>query len=223
MKRRNVTSLDQSKGLKARMQREAAAKKSKDAKDAVKKSSFTVEDKIRNKIEKVKRWEKANPGLTWSNPEHETKEPKIYIPKEMLQSKVYRSLSRVGMLLLQDFFAKRIMKRAGKKRWLCENNGEIIYSYTEALEKGFSRDHFRNGIDELQAKGFLDITHKGQGGRKPAKGCGDCTKYWIDDRWKEYGSDDFKPARKPRKKDERKGRGWSVFWKAKTKKVTANE
>ena len=38
----------------------------------------------------------------------------------------------------------------------------------------------------------------------------DVSKYWIDDRWKKYGTDDFKPPRKPRKKDARQGRGWAL-------------
>ena len=66
-------------------------------------------------------------------------------------------------------------------------------------------------IDELQQKGFIDITHQGKGGRKPANGTGDVSLYWIDDRWKEYGTNDFRPPRNPRIKDNRKGRGWALY------------
>ena len=171
----------------------------------------SIEENIKKKIAKVKRWKEANPGASWENPDIETAEPKIYISKEMLESGVYRGLSRVAMLLLQDFLAKRIMKQASKKKWFVENNGNIIFPVREAVEKGFSNKQFRDGIDELQTKGFLDIAHQGKGGRKPLKGMADCSKYWIDNRWKEYGTDDFKPARKPRKKDKRQGRGWALL------------
>ena len=177
----------------------------------IKRKPFSIEQKINNQISKVARWQEANPGLSWVNPNIETKEPKIYIPKEMLKSSVYRSLSRVAMLLLQDFLAKRIMKQAGKKKWFVENNGNIIFPVREAVLKGFSQSQFRDGIDELQKRGFLDITHLGKGGRKPLKGNADCSKYWLDDRWKKYGADDFKPARKPRRKDKRQGRGWALL------------
>jgi len=171
----------------------------------------TIEENIKRKIAKIKRWEKANPGLCWFNQEYAEDEGKIYITKELLKSSAYRSLSRVAMLLYQDFLSKRIMKQVGKKRWVCENNGNIVFPFSEALEKGYSENQFRNGIDELQSKGLLDITHQGKGGRKPLKGMADVSKYWIDDRWKEYGTDDFKPARNPRKKDTRQGRGWALM------------
>ncbi len=104
------------------------------------------------------------------------------------------------------------VKRNKHKTWKCENNGEIVFTYSEALAKGYSRQQFVNGIDELQAKGFIDITHQGTGGRKPNNGAGDYTTYWIDDRWEDYGTDDFKPARNPRKKDTRKGQGFGYIW-----------
>ena len=171
----------------------------------------TVADVVREKIERAAKWRKENP---WCSPEYPQDEAKIYITKELLESKAYRSLSRCAMLIYQDFLAKREMvpiKRNRKKVWVINNNGEIIYTYSEAKEKGFSSDQFRNGIDELQQKGLIDITHQGKGGRKPAKGAGDVSKFWIDDRWIEYGTDEFRPPRKPRRKDERKGRGWAAY------------
>ena len=171
----------------------------------------TIPERIKKKSAKIAKWEAENPGQSWSNPLHEENEPKIYLTKEMLESGVYRGLSRVAMLLLQDFLAKRIMKQASKKKWFCENNGKIIFPFGEAVEKGHSRNQFRNGIDELQAKGFLDITHQGKGGRKPLKGLSDCSTYLIDDRWKKYGTSEFKPAKNPRQKDKRQGRGWALI------------
>jgi hypothetical protein len=174
----------------------------------------TVVDAVREKIEKVSKWEKENPGLSWCNPDYPEDEGKIYITKELLESKPYRSLSRCAILIYQDFLAKREMvqiRRNRKKVWVINNNGEIIYSYSEAEENGFSSDQFRNAIDELQYKGFIDIKHQGKGGRKPPKGTGDVSKYWIDDRWRDYGTDEFRTPRNPRKKDKRKGRGWAAY------------
>ncbi len=174
----------------------------------------TVDEDIEAKINKCEKWKAANPGLRWSNPELPENEGKIYITRELLKSSAYRSLSRVAMLVYQDFLSKRILKRINRnkrKLWECENNGNIIFPYSEAEEKGFLRKQFRDGIDELQEKGLIDITHQGRGGRKPQKGTGDVSTYWIDDRWKKWGTDDFKPPRKPRKKDQRKGRGWAIY------------
>jgi hypothetical protein len=170
--------------------------------------TVTVEENIRQRIEGRKKWKEANPGLDWYNPEIRNDDPKIYITKELLESVAYRSLSRVAMLLYQDFLAKRIFERV-RKRWVFENNGNIAFPFREALEKGYSKNQFRNAIDELQLKGLIDIKHQGRGGRKPLNGTSDMSLYWIDNRWEDYGTENFKPARNPRRKDTRHDRGWA--------------
>jgi hypothetical protein len=177
----------------------------------------TVTEVVREKIEKAAKWREAN---SWCNSEYPQDEAKIYITKELLESEAYRSLSRCALLIYQDFLAKREMvaiKRNRKKVWVINNNGEIIYPYSEAEEKGFSRQQFIKSIDELQQKGLIDITHQGKGGRKSAKGTGDVSKYWIDDRWLDYETEDFRLPRNPRVKDERKDRGWSLYHAQKNK------
>lgn len=175
----------------------------------------TIAENIQNRSANIQRWKEANPGLSWCSQEYREDEEKIYISKELLNSIAYRSLSRCAFLVYQDFLAKRLMikiKRGKDKVWTIQNNGEIIYPYQEAEQRGFSRQQFRDAIDELQQKGLIDIAHTGKGGRKPAKGStGDATRYWIDDRWINYGTENFKPARNPRNKDTRKNRGWSLI------------
>ena len=176
----------------------------------------TVSEAVDEKIKRRAKWQDANPGLKWSNPEHPEDEPKIYISKELLKSSAYRSLGKVAMLVYQDFLSKRILKRINRNKrkvWICENNGNIIYPYLEAEENGFSRVQFRDAIDELQDKGLIDITHQGRGGRKPLRGTGDVSLYWIDDRWKKWGTNEYRPPRKPRKRDSRKDRGWALYHK----------
>jgi hypothetical protein len=176
------------------------------------KKALTIDESINRKIEKAKKWEAANPGQSWVNATHLIDEEKIYITRDLLASKAYRSLSRVSFLVYQDFLAKRIMIKDRRKRiWRVGNNGELVYPYREAVKNGFSRKQFRNAIDELQKKGLIDITHRGRGGRTPKEGEGDFTTYWIDDRWMEYGTDDFRQPRKPRTKDGRKDRGFALL------------
>ncbi|WP_419661496.1 hypothetical protein Dvar_19290 [Desulfosarcina variabilis str. Montpellier] len=151
-------------------------------------------------------------------------ETKVYLRKEMIRSPAFRSLSRVSLLVLMDFMCKRWMAKAGseqtrdggkRKKWVCNNNGKIKYAYSVAKENGISRVQFRNAIDELQTKGFIDITHMGKGGRKPANGEGDSTTYLIDDRWREFDPETKKstiPPRKPRQKDNRMDRGFQKYW-----------
>ena len=101
---------------------------------------------------------------------------------------------------------EQVKSKSRSSDWIIRNNGEIVYPYSEAEKKGIGRREFRNAIDELIEKGFLDITHQGSGGRS-----GDMTKYFIDDRWKDDGTPSFRSAKNPRRKDHRKGRGWSAY------------
>ena len=134
----------------------------------------------------------------------------ICFDKDILRSKAFRSLSKWSFLAYMDFLRKRQMEKVKNKNrspeWVIKNNGDIVYPYLEAENKGIGRREFRNAIDELIEKGFLDIAHQGSGGRS-----GDMTKYFIDDRWKGYGTPSFQSARNPRKKDSRKGKGWAAF------------
>ena len=187
----------------------------------------TAREQAQQRVENKAKWLDANPGSggleefvrwvsQWVSQEYKKDEPKIYLEKELIDSPAYRSLSRIAILIYLDFLGKRFLKqvkRDKKRVWVIENNGDIKYPYTEAVDRGISKKKFVKAIDELQQKGLLDITHQGKGGRKPAKGTGDVTTYWIDDRWKKYGTDDFRPPRNPRKKDTRKGQGFELIWK----------
>lgn len=174
----------------------------------------TIEEKIKAKSRLIGKWEEANPGLSWFDSEINEDEPKIFITKELLESKAYRSLSKAAMLIYQDFLAKRVLKQIRRKKekiWVIVNNGELIYPYLEAEKKGLSRQTFSKAISELQQKGLIDITHRGKGGRKPAKGTGDVTTYMMDTRWRDYETDDFRPPRKLKVKDTRQDRGFALL------------
>ncbi len=141
---------------------------------------------------------------------------KIWFEKELLRSPAFRSLNKWSMLVYFDFLRKRQMEPVKQAKrsdeWIIKNNGEIVYPYSEAEHKGIGRREFRNAIDELMEKGFLDIAHLGSGGR-----AGDMTMYFIDNRWKNYGTSSFRPAKNLRKKDTRQGRGWTAFHAKKKK------
>ena len=122
----------------------------------------------------------------------------VVLEKRLLKSKAYRSLQTpTSYFVLGIFMTKRQMVkggRSGKERWDITNNGEIEFTYIEAKEKyGISYGAFRNAIDELREKGFIDIAESGAGLYKSAN------KYSISDRWKWYGTPEYEPP-KPRPK-----------------------
>lgn len=145
----------------------------------------------------------------------------IWIDKDLLRSSAFRSLKRWSIIVYLDFLRKRQMEPVKRSKrsddWIIKNNGEIVYPYSEAEHKGIGRREFRDAIDELIEKGFLDIAHQGSGGRS-----GDMTMYFVDVRWKDYGTSSFRPAKNPRKKDTRQGRGWAAFH-AKKKKTSVTK
>ncbi len=140
----------------------------------------------------------------------------IWLDKNLLRSSAFRSLKKWSLLVYLDLLRKRQMEQIKKAKrsdeWIIRNNGEIVYPYSEAENKGIGRREFRNAIDELIEKGFLDITHQGSGGRS-----GDMSKYSLDDRWIKHGTSSFCPTKNPRKKDSRGGRGWSAYHAGKKK------
>ena len=84
------------------------------------------------------------------------------------------------------------IRRKGKEDWDCVNNGEIVFTYAEAKNRyGIPYSTFRDAIYELIEKGFIDIAESGAGMYRSAN------LYSISDRWKLYGTDDYKQP-KPR-------------------------
>ncbi len=131
----------------------------------------------------------------------------IVFGKDLLKSEVYRSLSKTGLIVYNNFMMKRVMKQTphkrGNKKWYIVNNGSIEYTYSEALKNGISRQRFARALKELVEKGFIDIAKLGGGFD------GDKSLYAISERWRDYGTEHFEKATRP--KDDRKGRGFSVY------------
>ena len=120
----------------------------------------------------------------------------VWVERRLIASQAYGALrTATAHRVLAIFWTKRQMikmGRAGKKRWEISNNDEIEFTYKEAEHKyGISNSAFRNAIDELRDKGFLDIAESGAGLYKSTN------KYTLSDRWRLYGRSEFL-APKPR-------------------------
>ena len=124
---------------------------------------------------------------------------KIVIDADLVLSRAFLKLTGIAPQVLLLFLRRRrLVKlgRAGKERWVIENNGEIVFPYAEAESKfGITRPRFQRAIDQLVEHGFIDIAHLGGGMVK------DISKYAISDRWQDYGTNNF--IQKHRQKDRR--------------------
>jgi len=122
----------------------------------------------------------------------------IWFERGLLESKAYLALNAASSLkLLSLFFIRRQFQsvgRKGKENWIIKNNGLIEFTYKEALHKyGFSESTFRNAIDELMDKGFIDIA-EASGGIYKVKNL-----YSISNRWRKYDTPEYEqPQSRPK-------------------------
>jgi len=134
----------------------------------------------------------------------------IWIEREMILSSAFHKLNGRAMEVLLLFLYRRQWKQASRKgKWYTTNNGEIVFPYKEAKKRfKIPKSSFARAIDNLIEYGFIDITHLGGGL------IGDCTKYSISNRWRNYDTDRF--VQKKRPKDTR-GFGFTAKnWEEKT-------
>ena len=126
-----------------------------------------------------------------------SKGKQIWFERELIESKAWIEIrSPSAMKVYLFFLTKRQcepLKHGDRSQWWIKNNGEITFTYKEAKEKlGISASTFRNAIDELREKGFIDIEESGHGVYKATN------KYRISDRWRKYGTDEYEEP-EPRK------------------------
>ena len=70
------------------------------------------------------------------------------------------------------------------------NNGEIVFTYAEAVELGMDKKTFYRVLRELvKNKGFIDVVEPGNWYRKEP------TKFAISERWKRYGTDEYQDVK----------------------------
>jgi hypothetical protein len=118
----------------------------------------------------------------------------VWIERRLIESPAFRALGTpTAHVVLAVFWTKRQMVkvgRRGKERWHVSNNDEITLTYREAQRKyGISASAFRNAVDELRDKGFVDIAESGAGLYKSTN------KYTISDRWRLYDRPDYQPPK----------------------------
>ena len=134
----------------------------------------------------------------------------IWIEREMILPSAFHTLNGRAMEVLLLFLYRRQWNQASRKgKWYTTNNGEIVFPYKEAKKRfKIPKSSFARAIDNLIEYGFIDIAHLGGGL------IGDCTKYSISNRWRNYDTNRF--VQKKRPKDTR-GFGFTAKnWEEKT-------
>jgi hypothetical protein len=113
------------------------------------------------------------------------------LPGDLLESLAYHDLKgeKTLRVLIRFFQKRRWIKKRKKIEYIDE---PMAFTYAEAQEMGIGASRFHEIIGELYWFGFIEITHIGGGLAR------DYSRYSLSDRWRDYGTDKFKPREKPR-------------------------
>jgi hypothetical protein len=130
----------------------------------------------------------------------------LYIERAILRSEAYLTLKKTKSIPIYFHFRTRMkMEHTGKgkqKKWVCTNNGKIVFPYSDAKKLGCSTKQFFDAKKELIEHGFIDVNNDG------GIYDGDASTYIISERWRKFGANDFEF--KTLLKDKREGRGFTA-------------
>ena len=136
---------------------------------------------IKSEIDGLKTKEQLFKEIKWG---------KMYVSRKMITSPAFLNLKtaaacQVFMIFLYKCQWKQIEGSPRRKKdYYLANQGEIQFTYDEALEKWeISQKKFTKAIDELVRVGLIDIAYSGFGLQK------DKSLYAISDRWEKFGMD----------------------------------
>ena len=117
-----------------------------------------------------------------------------FVESELILSQAFKELKETGLKVLLVFLLKKPMEKINGK-WIPKEEGrEIPFTYSEAEKKhGITRPRFTRALDDLIDKGFIDLKYQGGGMQ------GDQSLYRLSQMWRNYGTDDFKVMRRPKK------------------------
>ena len=120
----------------------------------------------------------------------------VYVESDLINSKAFQSLNGKAVRFYLAFLQRRrfVDKKVGKrKRKVCTNKDEIVFTYAEGEGMGFPKSTFKRLQECLIDRGFLDIVETGAGfARIP-------NVYSLSERWQKYGTPDFVTSTSPRR------------------------
>ena len=115
----------------------------------------------------------------------------IYITRDILESDAYWDLTGAAPQVYMVFLMKRVFSDKGfgkDKARIVVNNGEITYTYLEALNNHWiPKSNFLRARDQLIKVGLIEIAEDG--------GCHHTTKYSISNNWRNYPEQTFERSK----------------------------
>ncbi len=116
----------------------------------------------------------------------------IALNRDLLKSEAFLGLSGTSIKIFLLLYSRARNtpcnpgNKSRKRRYYIENNGEIMLTYNEIMERlGVSAPTISTSIKKLVARGLIEITRPGNGK------CRVATLYGLSNRWELYGKPGF--------------------------------
>jgi DNA-binding MarR family transcriptional regulator len=117
----------------------------------------------------------------------------FYINKLLIRHKAFIKLTGAAKQILLELYMRLKVNSTGKgknQRFFAENNGELKLTYKSIHKQfGYSTATISKAIDQLVAKGFIEIAVLGCGVKRQSH------KIALITNWQEYGTDNFKAGK----------------------------
>lgn len=123
----------------------------------------------------------------------------IVIDDEMFYSEPFKALSASALRTLMRCLQKRSWKKEkvnGRKK-MVYTNPDFIFPYAEADFLDIGTTQFWKNMKQLIEMGFIDLVYQGGWYQKNQREK-DYSVYRLSDRWKKYGTSEFKQTEKAR-------------------------
>jgi len=136
----------------------------------------------------------------WEGYKKRSKTWSIRIGYDLLHSLAFQDLQYAPAIKVLCWFLEKIRlekvspRRRGMDRYkrIAE---EMSFTYNEARLRGLTDQQFSRALKELHSRGFIDVRKHGGGLM------GDYSVYDVSERWRDFGTDKFKPTEFPESND----------------------
>jgi len=126
----------------------------------------------------------------WIEYKQKSKTWRIRIDFALLHSEAFKALSYAPALKLLIWFHEKVKVKVNKKKRGKERyqvlDGVISFTYAEAECRGLTHKQVYRGLREIHSLGFIDIEKPGSRLKS------DWTEYLISNRWRDFGTPNFK-------------------------------
>lgn len=126
----------------------------------------------------------------WSAYKQRSKGWAVRIDFALLHSEAYKALNYAPGVKVLTWFHEKVKvklnkKKRGKERYQVLD-GDLSFTYSEGECRGLSHEQFSRALREIHKFGFIDIKKPGSRLKN------DWTEYLISNRWRDFGTPDFK-------------------------------